>query len=244
MTQPSLHEGTTTVVAQQLSYVDDLNGAPATRVGLRFSVEDEHYQIDLSEENYAKLRDSLAPFIAHARKAGAVDPDARTDQPARTRRTQQEVEALRDQALTMVHQGVSRFQTARQLGINRAIVARWVDEEQEARQRETNDPATGQATGPDEAGGAPADDDPTEGRPDGPAPSTPVEPEGADDDTAQQPPVEANGLAVTPEVRRAIRQWAKRKGRTLSPHGRIPRNVIEEYTKYQNRGRKARTAGR
>jgi hypothetical protein len=45
---------------------DDLDGGHASET-VFFSFEGRHYEIDLSAENAAKLREGLAPFVAAAR---------------------------------------------------------------------------------------------------------------------------------------------------------------------------------
>ena len=59
-------------MAQQTTvrFIDDLDGSDASGT-LDFSIDGRQYQIDLSDENAAKLRDALAPYIGAARKAGA-----------------------------------------------------------------------------------------------------------------------------------------------------------------------------
>lgn len=47
---------------------DDLDGGPAEET-VRFGLDGAQYEIDLSEENAAKLRDAVRPFIAKARRA-------------------------------------------------------------------------------------------------------------------------------------------------------------------------------
>jgi hypothetical protein len=58
-------------MAQQttVKFIDDLDGSDASGT-FDFSLEGRTYQIDLSDENAAKLRDVLAPYIGAARKAG------------------------------------------------------------------------------------------------------------------------------------------------------------------------------
>lgn len=46
---------------------DDLDGGPAEET-VRFGLDGTPYEIDLSEDNAAKLRDALRPFIAKARR--------------------------------------------------------------------------------------------------------------------------------------------------------------------------------
>ena len=58
-------------MAQQTTvrFIDDLDGSDASGT-FDFSLEGRQYQIDLSDENAAKLRDALAPYVGAARKAG------------------------------------------------------------------------------------------------------------------------------------------------------------------------------
>ena len=58
-------------MAQQTTvrFIDDLDGSEASGT-VDFGLEGRNYQIDLSEENAAKLRESMAPFIDAARKSG------------------------------------------------------------------------------------------------------------------------------------------------------------------------------
>jgi Lsr2 len=50
--------------------VDDLDGGEAEET-VPFSVDGVSYEIDLSDSNAQKLRDSLSPFVEHARRASA-----------------------------------------------------------------------------------------------------------------------------------------------------------------------------
>ena len=49
--------------------VDDLDGSEATEQ-VEFGVDGRSYEIDLSEDNAARLRDSLASFVAAGRRSG------------------------------------------------------------------------------------------------------------------------------------------------------------------------------
>jgi hypothetical protein len=49
--------------------VDDLDGSEAVEQ-VEFAVDGKSYEIDLSEDNAAKLRDSLASFVAAGRRSG------------------------------------------------------------------------------------------------------------------------------------------------------------------------------
>jgi hypothetical protein len=54
----------------QVLLVDDLDGGEADET-VSFSLDGATYEIDLSGSNAKRLRDSLQPFVEHARKAGA-----------------------------------------------------------------------------------------------------------------------------------------------------------------------------
>jgi hypothetical protein len=71
-------------------FIDDLDGSEASG-SLAFALEGRSYEIDLSDENAAKLRDALAPFIDVARKSGGSGRRAQrqtgiSDKPARSDR--------------------------------------------------------------------------------------------------------------------------------------------------------------
>ena len=57
-------------MAQQVNvkFVDDLDGSDAAGT-VSFAIDGRAYEIDLSEDNAARLRDSLASFVAAARKS-------------------------------------------------------------------------------------------------------------------------------------------------------------------------------
>jgi hypothetical protein len=52
-------------MAQQVVYTDDMTGDPGAEP-VRFSIDGTSYVIDLADKNSKKLRDFLAPYIAHA----------------------------------------------------------------------------------------------------------------------------------------------------------------------------------
>ena len=58
-------------VAQKVQIIleDDYDGGVADET-VAFALDGAEYEIDLSTENAAKLRDGLAPWIGHARKTG------------------------------------------------------------------------------------------------------------------------------------------------------------------------------
>lgn len=52
-----------------VSLVDDLDGSEAEET-VEFGLDGVAYQIDLSSENAEELRDALAQYVEHARRAG------------------------------------------------------------------------------------------------------------------------------------------------------------------------------
>lgn len=57
-------------MAQQVNIVlvDDIDGSPAEET-VSFALDGKEYEIDLSAKNAGKLRDALAPYVGHARRA-------------------------------------------------------------------------------------------------------------------------------------------------------------------------------
>ena len=58
-------------MAQRVEYIleDDLDGGTADQT-VQFGLDGVEYEIDLSSENYDKLRDTLAPWVGVARRTG------------------------------------------------------------------------------------------------------------------------------------------------------------------------------
>lgn len=52
----------------QVVLIDDIDGGPADET-VRFTVDGTTYEIDLSAANAARLRNAVAEFVGHARKA-------------------------------------------------------------------------------------------------------------------------------------------------------------------------------
>ena len=57
-------------MAQRVNIVleDDLDGSPADET-VTFALDGVTYEIDLNRANAGKLRDALAPYVGHARRA-------------------------------------------------------------------------------------------------------------------------------------------------------------------------------
>ena len=54
-------------------FVDDLDGSEAAGT-VSFALDGRAYEIDLSDDNASRLRDSLATFVAAARRTGSRRP--------------------------------------------------------------------------------------------------------------------------------------------------------------------------
>jgi len=70
----------------QVLLVDDLDGGTAAET-IPFSLDGVSYEIDLSEENAAKLRDDFATWTAHARRASGRSRQTGGRRQGGTRRT-------------------------------------------------------------------------------------------------------------------------------------------------------------
>jgi hypothetical protein len=77
--------------------VDDLDGSEAAEQ-VEFAVDGKSYEIDLSAENSAKLREVLAPFISAARRAGGRRSNPPTAAPARPASDRVQNQAIREWA--------------------------------------------------------------------------------------------------------------------------------------------------
>jgi nucleoid-associated protein Lsr2 len=88
-------------VAQKVEtrLVDDLDGSTAVET-VSFMVEGREYEIDLSAENAARLRDGLAEFVAAARRAGGGRraPAAAAPAPKRATMDREQAAAVREWA--------------------------------------------------------------------------------------------------------------------------------------------------
>jgi hypothetical protein len=86
----------------QVLLVDDLDGGTATET-VAFGLDGSGYEIDLSAENADKLREVLAPFVGHARRASRSTTTPRpgtTGRPARSsaRIDREQTQAIREWA--------------------------------------------------------------------------------------------------------------------------------------------------
>jgi hypothetical protein len=92
-----------------VKFVDDLDGSEASGT-VSFALDGKSYEIDLSDDNAARLRDSLASFVAAARRSGtatrrgrgqrgAAEPESRP-----TRSNREETAAIRTWARENGHE--------------------------------------------------------------------------------------------------------------------------------------------
>jgi hypothetical protein len=88
-------------------FIDDLDGSDASGT-VEFGLEGKNYEIDLSDDNAAKLRDALAIFVEAGRKAGGRGrartqrQTTMTNRPAQSNR--EETHAIREWAREHGHQ--------------------------------------------------------------------------------------------------------------------------------------------
>ena len=64
----------------QVLLIDDLDGSSATET-VDFGLDGSAYEIDLSAANATRLRESLASYVAHSRRSGAVGAAGRRRPP-------------------------------------------------------------------------------------------------------------------------------------------------------------------
>ncbi len=82
---------------EKVTLVDDLDGGEADEQ-VQFALDGRSYEIDLSRENSAKLRDSLAPFISAARRRTGRRATPVSPAPARPATDRQQNHAIREWA--------------------------------------------------------------------------------------------------------------------------------------------------
>ena len=92
-----------------VKYVDDLDGSAASGT-VSFALDGRSYEIDLSDDNAARLRDSLASFVAAARRSGTATRRGRGQRGAGeaestpTRSSREETAAIRTWARENGHE--------------------------------------------------------------------------------------------------------------------------------------------
>jgi hypothetical protein len=112
-------------VAQRtiLELVDDLDGGKADETVI-FALDGVEFEIDLSEENAARLRDTFAEYVGHARRTGGRKQRGATAVKAVSGNGKPDTQAVREwarsQGETVAERGrvpqalVIRFQEAHQ----------------------------------------------------------------------------------------------------------------------------------
>ena len=82
----------------EVRLVDDIDGGEADET-VAFDLQGKNYEIDLSENHAAKLRDVLAPYLGAARRAGSsTTARGRRTTPTRPAADRQETTAIREWA--------------------------------------------------------------------------------------------------------------------------------------------------
>ena len=91
-----------------VKFIDDLDGSEAAGT-VMFALDGRAYEIDLSDDNAARLRDSLATFVAAARRSGGTarrgrTPRATEGESTPTRANREETAAIRTWARENGHE--------------------------------------------------------------------------------------------------------------------------------------------
>ena len=81
---------------REVRLVDDLNGDEAAE-SVEFSIDGKAFEIDLSEEHAAQLRDAFAPYVTAGRRVGGAGRRQTTTAPRSSfGRSRQETHAIRE----------------------------------------------------------------------------------------------------------------------------------------------------
>ena len=91
-----------------VKYVDDLDGSAASGT-VSFALDGRSYEIDLSDDNAGRLRDSLASFVAAGRRSGSSGrrgrvPRVAAEAPAPVRTDREVTTAIRSWARENGHE--------------------------------------------------------------------------------------------------------------------------------------------
>ncbi|GEA84568.1 MAG: Lsr2 family protein [Cellulomonas sp.] len=81
----------------QVLLIDDVDGAAADET-VTFALDGVTYEIDLTAERAAQLRDSFATWVGHARRVGGRSTSAARPAGARRRRSDNDAHAIREWA--------------------------------------------------------------------------------------------------------------------------------------------------
>lgn len=84
-----------------VTLIDDLDGSEASDT-LTFGLDGKSYEVDLSDDNAARLRESLAPFVEKARRAGRAPKMSTAG--TRPRADRDQTQAIRSWARDNGHQ--------------------------------------------------------------------------------------------------------------------------------------------
>jgi hypothetical protein len=87
----------------QVILEDDLDGSPAAET-VTFGLDGVNYEIDLSEDNAAALRDALAPWVGHANRVGGRKSATPAGPKSGRSRASRDLGAIRDWARKQGHQ--------------------------------------------------------------------------------------------------------------------------------------------
>lgn len=87
----------------QTVLIDDVDGSAADET-VSFAIDGSNYEIELSDKNAAKLRDVLATYIAHGRRAGRTPKPAGRPAATTARADREQTQAIREWARSNGHE--------------------------------------------------------------------------------------------------------------------------------------------
>lgn len=203
-----------------ITMVDDLDGSEAEH-SIEFGLDGKTFEIDLSSENYAKLRELFEPFTSVARFVGrpgakAARPGVKTYGSNQDRQQNQAIRAwARDNNVEIAERGRIPAEVIDAYG-NRNKMAMQVQAETEAKA----EAAAVEAAKPKRKSAIRAA-------------KAKVDAAIGDTEVVTETPEQVNGNTVTklPTDPKSIRGWAIAKGLKVSKQGKIPASVVEAFEK-------------
>lgn len=233
----------------EIRHMDDVEAArgrqvEAERPDVPLGLDGRSFLIDLSEKNYRKLHEVLAPYIAAARRSSGNGSRATAARRSASSGPARRVAPDREQNMAIRAWARARGMECSDRGrIPADVLEAYHDEGPGTAPAATVEPRpTSRPTTPAEA--APAEPPTAEAPPAEPeAPAEPQEPMGAIGRArakvaaaraAGQLPAEEPtpvSYASKADYNRAVREWAASKGVKLAERGAIPRDVLEQHVR-------------
>lgn len=198
---------------QIVELIDDTDGSLATET-VRFALDRESYEIDLSEANARALRAGLSEFIGAARRIQAIKQGTRTRAHRADTATIRQWAKLR--GITLQERGRIPAEIIAQYEASKRAVP--VVTESPTERATVTLPAVG-GTSPDST--APGPEAPSQSRTEPPEPPAP--------EPTTEPPADTSTEPGNGNRNAVIRAWAKVQGIKINDRGKIPAAIVEEY---------------